>query len=106
MAKENGTPGAARKPLPPDLAPWKRHLVRAADICGGYASLDRACGFARNKCYRLREDYENLSAEAALAISRATGGKVKVRQLMPEVAAVILSQVDRRPRKPKEAQAA
>lgn len=67
------------------MADWKAHLKRAVDHCGSQLALARALNCSQAKINWLLQSADNISAEDALAVHRATGGDVSAFDLRPDL---------------------
>jgi hypothetical protein len=92
---------AAKEPLPE----WKQALVRARDICGGWAAMTRGAEGTvdRNFFWRAFHEYTHPTAKLAIAVSRATAGQVRMEEVAPHLAAALRAERRRHPRRRKAA---
>jgi len=72
------------------MAGWKDHLQRAVDFYGSQPKLARAIGCSQSKISWLLVSADQISAETAIAIDRATEsadarGRVTKSQLRPDL---------------------
>lgn len=78
---------------PPTEPDWRAAIQRAVDIVGGQLKLGRACGVGRNAVYFALNKARTPPIDLALAISRATGGQVKIAELIPSVVDAIAAEL-------------
>lgn len=64
---------------------WKDHLRRAIGQVGSQPKLAKAMGCSQSKISWLLVTAEQISAEDALAIDRATEGDVSASELRPDL---------------------
>jgi len=69
-----------------ELPEWKQALARAAELVGGWAALERLCGFSRNYFHRVMRKYKEPTLQIAMRVSAATGRKIGVQEIAPEFA--------------------
>jgi DNA-binding transcriptional regulator YdaS (Cro superfamily) len=62
----------------------ERALERAIRLAGGQSKLARAVGYTQNAIWKAK-DTGRISAELAIRIEAATGGKVTREQLAPQI---------------------
>ena len=58
------------------------HIAKAVALLGGQAALARACGLSSTAIHKLLHGQNQPSASTALAIERATGGRVTRLELL------------------------
>lgn len=59
-------------------------LERAIELCGSQAKLAEACGVKQPSIWQAK-DTGRCSAELAMAVEKATDGKVTAAQLRPDL---------------------
>lgn len=67
------------------MSTWKNHLRRAIQIVGSQGKLAKAMGCSQAKVSWLLLTASTLSAEDALAVERATEGRVAKSDLRPDL---------------------
>jgi DNA-binding transcriptional regulator YdaS (Cro superfamily) len=67
------------------MAAWKEHVMRAVRQAGSQKELARALGCSQAKVSWLLVSAEQIKAEDALAIERATAGAVRAAELRPDL---------------------
>lgn len=67
------------------MTAWKAHLQTAIDQLGSQPKLADAMGCSQSKISWLLLTAKEISAEDALGVHRATGGKVSASQLRPDL---------------------
>jgi DNA-binding transcriptional regulator YdaS (Cro superfamily) len=86
------------------MTDWKEPIRRAAEIVGGVKQLERKAGLPRNTVsFSLRDRVRAPPIEIVIAISRATGGAVKISDIVPHVVKAVLKEANRERRKTKAA---
>lgn len=64
---------------------WKDHLRKAIELTGSQVALGAKIGCSQAKISWLLISADNISAEDAVAIERATDGRVSRRDLRPDM---------------------
>lgn len=67
------------------MVDWKEHLKRAIRELGSQPNLAKAMGCSQSKISWLLITAKEISAEDALAVHRATSGKVLASDLRPDL---------------------
>jgi DNA-binding transcriptional regulator YdaS (Cro superfamily) len=67
------------------MEPFRRHIRRAIDLAGSQTALANQIGLSQQGVSWLLHEAPQVSAEIALAIHRATGGKVRKEDLRPDI---------------------
>jgi DNA-binding transcriptional regulator YdaS (Cro superfamily) len=67
------------------MADWKVHLNRAVRYLGSQTRLASSMGCSQSKISWLLVTAEEISAEDAILIDRATNGEVSKEQLRPDL---------------------
>jgi DNA-binding transcriptional regulator YdaS (Cro superfamily) len=67
------------------MGTWKDHLKRAIGQMGSQPKLAKAMGCSQSKISWLLLTAEQISAEDALLIDRATDGEVSASELRPDL---------------------
>lgn len=62
----------------------KSLLEQAIEICGSQAKLAEACGIKQSSIWQAKET-GRCSARLAMAVERATGGKITAVELRPDL---------------------
>ena len=68
------------------MVEWKSHLKRAVDQLGSQPKLAKAMGCSQSKISWLLTTADEISADDAMAIQRATRGAVTAAELRPDLA--------------------
>jgi len=67
------------------MAEWKEHLKEAVRLLGSQNRLATAMGCSQSKVSWLLVTAQEIGAEDALAIDRATGGEISASSLRPDL---------------------
>ena len=71
------------------MVEWKKHLKRAVSELGSQPKLAKAMGCSQSKISWLLTTADEISADDALAIHRATDGKISASDLRPDLADMV-----------------
>lgn len=85
------------------MADFHDAIRRAATIVGGQAKLARLVGCAQSEVSRLCTTAAAVSPKMAIAISRVTGGQVRISDLLPDVVEAVAEELASRPSPAEEA---
>ena len=64
---------------------FRDHVRRAIDLAGSQRALAKQIGLSQQGISYLLNDAPQVSAEIAIAIHRATGGRVRKEELRPDI---------------------
>lgn len=64
---------------------WKKHLERAIELAGSQGRLAKLMGCSQAKVSWLLVTADDISAEDALSIDRASNGAVSASELRPDI---------------------
>jgi len=70
------------------MSGFREHIRRAVGIAGSQQKLAVRAGFSQQHISYLLNSADQISAESAVAIDRATGGQVSRAQLRPDLFSV------------------
>ena len=71
------------------MEPFREHIRRAIVLAGSQSALAEQIGLSQQGVSYLLHEAPQVSAEVALAIHRATGGKVRKEDLRPDIFEII-----------------
>ena len=74
-------------------------IERAIKICGTQGALAERSKLSQQYISKLLVKKTTPSTEAAIAISRATGGEVRIRDLLPDVVEAVAAELEREARR-------
>lgn len=69
------------------------HIQRAIELVGSQPKLAEASGLSQQHISNLLKGHRRPSAEAAIAISKATGGRVPIADLIPGVFEAVAAEI-------------
>lgn len=72
---------------------FRPHVRRAAELLGGQAKLAAAIGTVQSEISRLSTTAKSIPPDTAIAISKATGGKVPLSDLIPDVVTAVAQEL-------------
>ena len=73
-------------------------IERAINICGTQGALAERSKLSQQYISKLLVKKTTPSTDAAIAISRATGGEVRIRDLLPDVVEAVAAELEREAR--------